>query len=99
MAETVAGGWERRALTSSASTRPCAARSGAVSTPRGPACSSTRASASATAIRATDSLLRAVTARSAAALLDQANALDAHAAFNRLHHVVDGQTRQRHCGQ
>ena len=37
--------------------------------------------------------------RSAAALLQQADALDAHAALERLHHVVDGEAGDRDRGQ
>ena len=38
---------------------------------------------------------RAIVARFAAALFDQTNALDAHAALDRLHHVVDGEAGDR----
>src|SRR5581483_10188689 len=99
MAETSSGGWVRNAATSAASTRPCASASGAISAASGLACSSTRASASATDISATSLLLCAVTAGLAAALLDQADALDAHAALDRLGHVVDGQAGDRHGGE
>src|SRR5262245_63334080 len=37
--------------------------------------------------------------RLAAALLEEADALDAHAALERLHHVVDGQAGDRDRGQ
>ena len=43
--------------------------------------------------------LRPVDARLAAALFDQMNALDAHAALGRLHHVVDREARDRHGGE
>src|SRR5262249_59554140 len=42
---------------------------------------------------------RAIAAGLAAALLDQPDAFDAHAALDRLRHVVDRQARGRHGGQ
>src|SRR5262249_14987438 len=45
------------------------------------------------------SLLGLIRSRFAAALGDEANAFDAHAALDRLDHVVDGETGDRHCGQ
>src|SRR5262245_43906576 len=99
MAETLAGGWVRSAATSSASTRPCASPSGAACAGSGSAPASTRASASATGISATTLLLCPVVTRLAAALLDQPDALDAHAALHRLHHVVDGEAGDRNCRQ
>src|ERR1700692_3336582 len=114
MAETSAGGWVRSAPRSSASTRPWACASGAASAPKGEASRSTRASASATGINATarspkarerprrvagSAILGPIAPRFAAALLDQANALDAHAALDRLHPVVDGEAGDRHRGE
>ena len=100
MAETSAGGCVRSAARSSASTRPSASASGtapraAASTP-----SSTRCE------RLGDRQQRHVSysfarywPRFAAALLDQPDALDAHAALDRLHHVVDGQAGDRDGGE
>src|ERR1700722_844965 len=110
MADTSAGGWVRNATRSSASTRPWACASSAASAAKGNASRNTRASACATGINATArspmlqlslarAILGAIAPRFAAALLDQANALDAHAALDRLHHVVDGETGDRHRGQ
>src|SRR5437588_7019915 len=93
-----AGGCVRSALTSAASTRPCASASGAASMASGSAPACTRASASATGISATALVLRAVAARLAAALLDQADRLDAHASLDRVDHVVDGQVGEREHG-
>src|SRR5208282_1293284 len=47
--------------------------------------------ASATDSNATALLLCAIMTAATAAFLDQPDALDAHAAFDRLHHVIDGQ--------
>src|SRR5690349_10297585 len=99
MAETAAGGCVRKAATSLVRTRPWASMSGTCSLGNGAASASTRASASATGISATALLLHAIGARFAAALLDEADALDAHAAFDRLHHIVDGEAGDRHRGQ
>jgi hypothetical protein len=52
MADTSDGGWVRNAVTSCASTRPWACANGAVSAGSGAASLSTRASASATGIKA-----------------------------------------------
>src|SRR4051812_34586983 len=86
-------------MRSSASTRPAASSSGACSAPTGAAPSITRASASATGRSATSASLGAIHARLPAALLDEMNALDAHAALGRLHHVVNGEARDRNGGQ
>src|SRR5262249_9247257 len=99
MAETSAGGWVRKALSSAASTRPNASSSGAVSGSSGAACASTWSSASATEISATASLPQAIMPRLAAALFDEPNALDAHAAFDGFDHVIDGQAGDRYRGQ
>src|SRR5882757_5912516 len=86
-------------MRSSASTRPAASSSGTGSAGTGAAPSITRASASATGRSATSASLVAVHARFAAAFLDEMNALDAHAALGRLHHVVAGQARDRNGSQ
>src|SRR6185437_10090441 len=100
MADTSAGGWVRRAFRSCASTRPSASLSGTSSAGSGPACASTRSSASATDSNATASkLLGAVMAALAAALFDEPDALDAHAALHRFHHIVDRETGDRHRSQ
>src|SRR5260370_3912717 len=91
MAETSAGGWVRNAATSAASTRPWASVSGVGSAANGSASASTRESASATGISATASLLCPILPRPSAALLEQADALHAHATLEPLDHVVDGQ--------
>src|SRR5215467_9061186 len=102
MADTSAGGWVRKAARLSASTRPWACPSGTLSALRGAASRSTSARASATGNNATLDLPQArarlagfpsspprrpIMSRLPAALLDQPNALDAHAALHRLHHV------------
>src|SRR6202035_2710232 len=99
MAETSAGGWVRRALRSRARTRPAASSSGTSSAAKGAACANTRSSASATEINATALLPNAKMAAAAAAFLDQPDALDAHAAVDRLHHVIDGEAGDRYGGQ
>src|SRR6476661_6375117 len=101
MAETAAGGWVRSAVRSAVSTRPCAWVSGTLSGARGRASLSTRACASATeSSAATDLFLCFVVAGLAAALFHQMDVLDAHAALDRLDHVVDGEAgdRGRHQG-
>src|SRR5262245_1685808 len=100
MAETSSGGWVRLAASSAASTRPWASCSGAASAGRGVAPSSTRLSASATGISAaTASPLRAIVAGLAAGFFQELDALDAHATFHALHHVVDGQAGDRNRGE
>src|SRR5579871_6802805 len=100
MADTSAGGWVRRAFRSSANTRPWASLSGTSSAGSGTACANTRSSASATDSKATALRLpRAIMAALAAALFDEPDALDPHAALDRLHHVVDGETGDRNRGQ
>src|ERR1700752_3840521 len=104
MAETSSGGWVRRAARSSASTRPSASASGTHSIGNGSTPSSTRASALGTGSSAISRSLAAirfgaVDARLAAPLLDEANAFDAHAALDRLHHVVDGEAGDRDGGK
>src|SRR5258708_4491827 len=99
MAETSAGGCIPPALTSAASTRAWPSGSGAPAAAGGSPPASTRESASATAISATASLLCAVAARLAAALLDEPDTFDAHAALHRLDHVIDGQAGNRNGGQ
>src|SRR5216684_6980400 len=101
MAETAAGGWERRAARSAASTRPLASAIGTFSDGSGSTPSSTRASASSTESSAISVLVlgRLVETRLAAALLDEPDRLDAHAAFERLGHVVDRETGDRDRGQ
>src|SRR6202140_3457754 len=102
MAETSAGGWVRNAERSSASTRPWACASGAASAAKGAASRNTKASACATGINATarSPMLSlswgSVAPRFAAAFFDQPNALDAHAALDRLHHVIDGEAGDRY---
>src|SRR5262249_47661479 len=86
------------AATSAASTRPCASASAACSLDSRAAPARTRASASATDINAT-LLLHAIGSRLAPAFLDQADAVDAHPALDRLHHVVDGEAGHRNRGQ
>src|ERR1700688_4854491 len=99
MAETSAGGCVRKALRSPASTRPLASASGTCSAASGAACASTRSSASATESKATALLPRAVAAGAAAAFLNEPDALDAHAAFDRFHHIVDGEAGDRYRGE
>src|SRR5512143_2494949 len=99
MAETAAGGCVRCAARSAVSTRPWPSCSATVSAGNGSAPASTRCNASATGINAMILRLRAVVAGLAAALLQQADALDAHAALDRLDHVVDGQAGDRHRGE
>src|SRR5260370_12665085 len=99
MAETSAGGWVRSAAESAASRRPWASVSGEGSAANGSASASTRESASATGISATASLLCPIMPRPSAALLEQADALDAHATLERLDHVVDGQAGDGDRGQ
>src|SRR5260370_40012547 len=101
MAETAAGGCERRAAMLAASTRPLASAITTLSDGSGSTPSSTRASASATERRAISVLVlgRLVDARFAAALLEEPDRLDAHAAFERLGHVVDGEAGDRDRGQ
>src|SRR5262245_26094205 len=96
MADTSAGGCVRSATRSLASTRSWASVSGAGSCTSGFASASTRTSASATSITATGLLLGSVGSRFAAALLDKPDGLDAHAALDRLHHVIDGEAGNRH---
>src|SRR5262249_14968609 len=93
MAERASGGWVRKAARSAASTRPWAQAMATCSTGNGATPSSTRASACATGSSATSGLRGAPMARLAAALFDETDAFDAHAALRRLDHVVDGQTR------
>src|SRR5580704_4077868 len=99
MAETSAGGWVRRALRSRASTRPAASSSGTSSAGRGAACANTWSSASATEINATSLLPNAKMAAAAAAFLQKPDALDAHAALDRFHHVIDGEAGDRYGGE
>src|SRR6476469_3482712 len=99
MAETLAGGCVRNALRSRVRMRPWASDKMASSDGRGAACASTRSSASATDSNATSLLLCAKMAAAAAALLDEPDAFDAHAAVDRLHHVVDGQAGNCHGGE
>src|SRR5262249_47533609 len=97
MAETAAGGCERGAARSAASTRPAASAIGTFSTGKDSTFSSTRASASATVSSAISVLGRLIEARLAAALLDEPDRLDAHAALERLGHVVNREAGDRHC--
>src|SRR5947209_19992949 len=99
MAETAAGGCERSAARSAASTRPLASAIGTFSAGSGSTPSSTRESASSTERSAISVLGRSVEARLAAALLDQPDRLDAHAAFQRLGHVVERETGDRDRGE
>src|SRR3989440_161719 len=99
MAETSSGGCMRSAARSSASTRPSASASATRSAGSGSTPSSTRASASPTGSSATSGSLHAVYSRLAAALLDEMDALNAHAALDRLHHVVDRQACDRDGGE
>src|SRR5262245_11169059 len=99
MGETPAGGCVRNAARSAASTAPWASASGVGCAGSGSAAASTRDSASATGISATGSLLCFVVSGLAASLLHEADALDAHAALGRLHHVVDGEAGHRDRGQ
>src|ERR1700694_463850 len=99
MAERAAGGCERRAARSAASTRPLASAIGMVSDGSGSTPSSTRESASSTERSAISVLGRLVDARLAAALLEEPDRLDAHAAFERLGHVVDRETGDRDRGE
>src|SRR5579883_1484101 len=108
MAETSTGGCVRRALRSSASTRPCASAKPAISAAKGVASRNTRSSASATGINATahsrwailaDFLRRPIVAGLAATFLDQADAFDTHAAFDRFHHIVDREAGDGHSRQ
>src|SRR5262245_24635800 len=96
MAETAAGGCERSAARSAASTRPAASAIGTVSAGKDSTFSSTRASASVTESSAISVLGGLIEARLAAALLDEPDRLDAHAALERLGHVVDGEAGDRH---
>src|SRR5262249_5249068 len=96
MAETAAGGCERSAARSAASTRLAEWAIGTFSAGSGPTFSSTRASASATESNAMSVLGRLIEARLAAALLDKPDRLDAHAALERLGHVVDCEAGDRH---
>src|ERR1700680_2775556 len=106
MAERAAGGCERRAARSAASTRPLASAIGTVSDGSGSTPSSTRGSAppgaksaSSTERSAISVLGRLIEAGLAAALLDEPDRLDAHAAFERLGHVVDRETGDRDRGK
>src|SRR5580700_409232 len=99
MAETSAGGWVRRALRSRARTRPAAASSGTSSAAKGAACAKTWSSASATEINATSLLPNAIMAAAAAAFFHEPDALDAHAALDRFHHVIDGEAGDRYGGE
>src|SRR5580704_11245648 len=99
MAETSAGGWVRSALRSRASTRPAAASSGTSSAAKGAACANTWSRASATEINATALLPNAKMAAAAAAFFQEPDALDAHTAFDRLHHVIDGEAGDRYGGE
>src|SRR3954467_1283564 len=96
IAETSSGGCVRRAARSSERTRPSASLSATRSAASGSTRSSTRASASATGSSATLCSLREIRSRFAAAFLDQADALDAHAALHRLLHIVDRDARDGH---
>src|ERR1043166_9318696 len=87
------GGCVRSAARSAASTRPCASATATSSAGSAATLSSTRASASATGSKATSCLRGVPITGLAAALFDQADALDAHAALDRFDHVVDRQTR------
>src|SRR5262249_61336399 len=89
-AETLPGGGVRGAATSAASPRPWACASGVCSAASGFASASTRASASATGISATRLLLSSIMSRFTAALLQEADALDAHATPIGLTRVLDG---------
>src|SRR5215469_7109732 len=98
MAETSAGGCVRSALRSAASTRPLACASGTSSAGRRSACASTCRSASSTEINATNysripdaSGFGAIMPGPAAALLDEPDALDAHAAVDGFDHVIDSE--------
>src|SRR6202163_2269632 len=99
MAETSAGGWVRRALRSRARTRPAASSSGTSSACRGAACANTWSSASATEINATALPPNAKMAAAAAAFFHEPDAFDAHAAVDRLHHVIDGEAGDRYRGE
>src|SRR5580704_10940049 len=99
MAETSAGGWVRRALRSRARTRPAASSSGTSSAGRGAACANTWSSASATEINATSLLPNAKMAAAAAAFFHEPDALDAHAALDSFHHVIDGEAGDRYGGE
>src|SRR6266852_6027796 len=98
MEDRSAGGWVRRAASVPASTRPCASPIGISSVGRVVTPSSTRASASSTEISAI-SALRAPRTRRAAGFFQKSDALDPHATLDRLHHVVDGETRDRYGGE
>src|ERR1700693_903302 len=113
MAETAAGGWVRSAARSAASTRPWASLSAAFSGASATASLSTPACASATesiglllgGAKTRGAKTRGAKTRGAkmaglaAALLDQMDALDAHVALDRLHHVVDREAGDRYRGQ
>src|ERR1700674_3836280 len=99
MAERAVGGCERRAARSAASTRPLAWAIGTVSERSGSTPSSTRESASSTERSAISVLGRLVDAGLAAALLDEPDRLDAHAALERLGHVVDREAGDRDRGE
>src|ERR1700726_4220657 len=99
MAETAAGGCERNAARSAARTRPLACAIGTDSEGSGSTSSSTRESACSTESSAMSVLGRVINAGFAAALLDESNPLDAHAAFDCLRHVVDGEAGDRDRGE
>src|SRR3569833_3843400 len=99
MAETSFGGCVRLAARSVARTRPSASSSATVSVGKGSAPASTCRRASATGINGMSGFPRLPVAGLAAALLQEADALDAHAFLDRLDHVVDGQARDRDGGQ
>src|ERR1700736_3845020 len=99
MAERAAGGCERRAARSAASTRPLASAIGTFSDGSGSTPSSTRESASSTERCAISVLGRLGDAGRAAALLDEPDPLDAHAAFECLGHVVDREAGDRDRGE
>src|SRR5262245_25294598 len=94
MAETAVGGCVRNAETSWASTRPATRSRATNSAGSGLASARTSRSASATGIRAMIRLaLRVPFTRLAAALVQQANALDADSPFYRFDHVINRQAR------
>src|SRR5688572_20345561 len=93
------GGCVRNAFTSCDRTRPHASSSATRSSSSAVAPSSTAFSASATGISAMALLRNLEVSGLAALLFDQADALDADAAIDRLHHVVDRQAADRDRGQ
>src|ERR687884_1719164 len=100
MAEAAKGGWVRSDATSAARVRPAHSAIGTVSASTGRAMPArTRRRASSTGRRLMLSRLRRVGAGTAAALLEEADALDAHGAVGGLHHVINGEAGDRDGGQ